>query len=268
MIEKSRPAEGPAKLPPCEENYAYHFASEYVQRGWSVIPLRGKRPALASWKEFQIRRLTEEELPPWCADPTINLGIVTGKISGLIAVDCDTPEDAAFWLNGYPASPLVVQTGRGGKHIYYQMPDVLIGNRTRILGRNIDLRGEGGYCVAPPSRHPTTGIRYAWTNFGDYSLDAVPVFDPSWLGEGAARVHHRATAAAVRNGRAYIRHITAISGRGGHNATFRAACKLRDSGMRPEEALAALIEWNGSGNAQPPWSVHDLLHKVQSAYES
>lgn len=68
----------------------------------------------------------------------------------------------------------------------------------------------------------------------------------------------------MKHGPAYIAHIRAISGQGGHNATFRAACKLRDSGLGEAEALAALVEWNET-NAQPKWTVKELLHKVDDA---
>lgn len=70
----------------------------------------------------------------------------------------------------------------------------------------------------------------------------------------------------IRRPRSYIRTIHAISGQHGHNQTFRAACKLRDAGLTPEEALCELVIWNRT-NATPPWSVQELLHKVQSAYQ-
>jgi hypothetical protein len=146
---------------------------------------------LPSWKEFQSRRPTERELCDWFSrdDTGINVGIVTGRLSGLVVVDCDTAEDAAFWLMTYPVSPLVVTTGRGGSHSYYQFPEASIGNRSRVLGRCIDIRGEGGLVVAPPSRHPESGKPYTWTTFGNYSLADVPYFDPSWIGDDTASQH-------------------------------------------------------------------------------
>ncbi len=148
-----------------QPQYRYHFASTYADRGWSVIPVVGKRPALSSWKEFQSRHPSEQEIREWFPsdDKNLNVGIVTGRVSGLVVVDCDTADDATFWMATFPASPLVVKTGRGGSHIYYQFPDTSIGNRTRVLGRSIDIRGEGGLVVAPPSIHQESGNVYAWT---------------------------------------------------------------------------------------------------------
>ncbi len=56
----------------------------------------------------------------------------------------------------------------------------------------------------------------------------------------------------------------AVSGQGGHNATFRAACALvHGFGLAEADALAVLGEWNRS--CQPPWSESELRHKVMSA---
>jgi hypothetical protein len=156
--------------------------------------------------------------------------IVTGKLSGLVVVDCDAMEDAAFWQEHYPSSPLVVATGGGGVHFYYAMPEgVEIRNRAGVLGRKIDVRGEGGYATAPPSLHPS-GKKYAWLAH-DASV-ALPVFDAQWLidkSQPARRLMNVQTT-TVRNAVADIRRMHAKAGEGGHNATFRAACKLRDAG--------------------------------------
>ena len=77
--------------------------------------------------------------------------------------------------------------------------------------------------------------------------------------------HRTSKPAQVRNAVAYIRRIHAKAGEGGHNATFRAACKLRDAGLSEEEALCVLTDWNET-NASPPWSAADLVHKIRSVY--
>ena len=154
-----------------------------------MIARCGKRPAVPSWKEFQSRRATEQEVREWFSQDgnDVNVGIVTGLISGLVVVDCDTADDAAFWMTTFPVSPLVVATGRGGSHIYYQLPETSIGNRSRVLGRRIDVRGEGGVVVAPPSKHPENGTLYTWTTCGNYSLADVPYFDAKWVGVDAEK---------------------------------------------------------------------------------
>ena len=64
-----------------------------MARGWSIIPLRArsKVPAV-KWEPYQRRLATLEELETWFTRPGSNVGIVTGTISGIFVVDCDSPE--------------------------------------------------------------------------------------------------------------------------------------------------------------------------------
>ena len=245
-------------------------AREYLARGWSVIPLVGKLPAIPAWKEFQSRRPTRTEVETWFSEgtrPPSGLGIVTGKLSRLVVVDCDSLEAAAFWRERFPSSPSFVATGGGGVHFYYGMPDgAEVRNRAGVLGRKIDVRGEGGYATAPPSLHPS-GAPYVWQAY-DASA-ALPNFDAAWLVDETKRVRLPSSEATgqVRNAVAYIQRIYAKAGEGGHNATYRAACKLRDAGLSADEALQVLIDWNET-NASPPWSAAELVHKIRSAFDS
>jgi DNA-binding transcriptional ArsR family regulator len=116
----------------------------------------------------------------WVRWPDANIGIPTGKRSGLLALDVDTynwgagsletledehselPETAAF------------QTGRGGMQLVFQCPPdgPPIRNSAGQLGRGLDVRGEGGYIVVPPSR---TEGPYEWLE------RRPPVAPPEWL---------------------------------------------------------------------------------------
>ena len=71
-------------------------AHEYLDRGWSIIPIKpeGKRPAI-KWREYQERQPTYEEVEQWWTQwPDHDIAIITGAISGVVVVDCDN-EDAA-----------------------------------------------------------------------------------------------------------------------------------------------------------------------------
>lgn len=172
-----------------------HHAFEYFDRGWSIIPLVGKRPPKNfGWKRLQIERATLDDVRRWFAPLSggfTNIGIVTGAVSGIMVVDCDTPDDTEWWRENFPATPLASQTGRGGAHLFYRTsPNVLAGNRANILGRNIDIRGDGGYVCAPPSVHPDTDVVYEWQLWRHYALDEIPFFDPAWLsGSRDASIH-------------------------------------------------------------------------------
>src|SRR4051812_5400647 len=91
-------------------------ALAYLSRGWSVIPIapRGKTP-LVRWQEFQNRHPTESEVRRWFSEhPDANIGVVTGAISGIIAVDIDGAEGEAALTSRVGALPLTL-TNRSGR---------------------------------------------------------------------------------------------------------------------------------------------------------
>jgi len=150
----------------------------YHKTGLSVIPIRekDKRPAVPSWKTFQTTRADAKTIEKHFTDhPDDNIGIVTGRISGITVIDID--------IKGIPEGELdenltkivnaicgtdnvsrerfaVVLTGSGGLHIYTKYIDM----KTQLqipasqlvpgaLGM-IDVKSDGGYVLAPPSTHP------------------------------------------------------------------------------------------------------------------
>jgi hypothetical protein len=249
------------------------FALRYLECGWPVIPTTGKQPAVA-WSRYQRRLPSVDQVRKWFAGRgcRYNLAIVTGRCAGLVVVDCDRDEDTLWWQRHFPRTPRVVTTGAGGKHFYYRHPGGSIRNRTRLFGRRIDLRADGGVVIAPPSVHGHTRQAYRWDHGFCSQADDVPSFDLCWVAEQEATSAHQRPRAGcaevtIRDGLAYIRQIRAIAGHGGHNATFRAACKLRDSGLTADEAMKALVLWNET-NASPVWSAKELAHKVDDAYRN
>lgn len=242
-------------------------ANGYLARGWPVIPLHGKLPAVC-WKEFQKRLPTGDELRNWFTqhvEPPTGLGVVTGSLSGLVVVDCDSRADAGFWQAEHGGSSHMASTGGGGVHLYYAMPPgEEVRNRAHLFGRRIDVRGEGGYVTAPPSKHPS-GVGYEWLLFDGSAT--LPLFNSSWLAQPMRESSFPRTLETkrIRYALAYIRRIQANTGEGGHNATFRAACRLRDAGLSEDEALGVLSTWNET-NASPPWSTVELEHKICSAF--
>ena len=142
-------------------------ALEYCTQGWSVIPLkpRGKRP-LVEWESYQGIAAGEDEIREWWDKwPDANIGVITGSVSGLVVIDLDGDGGAQlFEQYGLTMQRTgVVQTGKG-YHGYYAYFDTDIGNRARWLSNSscsVDVRGEGGYVVAPPSIHES-GRVYQW----------------------------------------------------------------------------------------------------------
>jgi len=165
-IPKARRMTGPSML----DN-----ALEYLGRGWNVIPVsKSKRPLLPTWKEYQERRVTEEEIRTWWGkNPTAGVAILTGRISGIVVVDADTEEGAATVERYMLHSTLEAETGGGGRHYYFKHPGREVPSLVRFMP-GVDIRGDGGYVVVPPSPH-ASGRRYRWRHAATTSIAEMPV---------------------------------------------------------------------------------------------
>ena len=161
-------------------------ALQYAAFHWSVIPIRArdKRPII-KWQIYQQRLATGDEITGWYKRwPTANVGIVTGMISGLVVLDIDPrhggDKNLAQWeIEHGPLPPTVeARTGGGGRHIYFRHPGGVIHNRVG-LAQGIDLRGDGGCIVAPPSIH-SSGKSYTWIK-GHEPGKASMAELPGWL---------------------------------------------------------------------------------------
>lgn len=156
------------------------WALYYLHRGWSVIPVgKDKRP-LIEWKEYQSRFPTEEEIKTWFSKPNVmGVAIITGSLSKLVVLDIEKDAD----LTGIENSPTITsKTGGGGEHRYFRYPLMgVIHNSAKQIHEKMDIRGEGGYVVAPPSLHPS-GNLYEW--FDLCSPDEIELEEiPKWLYE-------------------------------------------------------------------------------------
>ena len=147
------------------------WALYYAELGLAVFPLayRNKVPAIeggckaATTEKSKIERW-------WNQNPRYNIGIATGnKSNGLVVIDLDVDKNKGIdgyevlrdWQNKHGELPETWQsiTGRGGYHYFYK--DTITHSNKVGLYEGVDIRGEGGYIVAPPSVHPN-GNTYEW----------------------------------------------------------------------------------------------------------
>lgn len=155
---------GAPPITPPKGNDFLAYALWYAKLGFRVLPLkeRAKEPLIADWPN---KATTDEATIRgwWRKWPKANIGIATGRYGGgnFCVLDFD-PRHGGNWYADAPKSDLpdtwVVHTGGGGRHFYYKTPYPL---RGRKLKDGVDLKGEGGYVVAPPSIHPDGG-EYVW----------------------------------------------------------------------------------------------------------
>jgi hypothetical protein len=182
----------------------------YADRGWKVFPApRGERKSHKSaaysdgikWGATKDPDQIRDDFDRW---PEANIGIPTGKdndiwvldldskeghgvdgianfialvednliVSDRIQLTIDKPDDA---LRAIKAMTLSAATPSGGIHLYFKWPaDKVITNSTSKVAPGIDVRGEGGMIIAPPSVKPPDGY-YSWTS------NVEPVEAPAWL---------------------------------------------------------------------------------------
>lgn len=153
-------------------------AVDYLDRGLSIVPLlpNSKRPA-GRWKHLQHAPIARSHVRAWWGrNSPHGLGIVTGAISHDLCVLDIEPEHRSHVVKRFGlARANAVTTARGGVHVYCRAPAQ--SGPLVVEGVHIgDVRGNGGYVVAPPTRM-TTGA-YAWAD-RDADFDALPPA-PGW----------------------------------------------------------------------------------------
>lgn len=129
----------------------YSQALAVAVNGFSVIPLKkDKRPLLASWKQYQEKPASDEQIELWWTEhPDANVGVVTGKVSGVTVVDIDTYKGGD--ISKFPET-YTVRTGNGGYHLYYiYEAGLTISANAYAHLPGVDIRNDGGFVVAPPS---------------------------------------------------------------------------------------------------------------------
>lgn len=105
------------------------------------------------------------------AVPRGMLAVRTGAASDLVIVDGDPRHGAQLDPVLMPPTRYVI-TGSDGWHGWYWHPGVPIPNSASRIGPGIDIRGDGGYAVCPPSVHPRSGRPYRWIN--SYPMREMP----------------------------------------------------------------------------------------------
>jgi hypothetical protein len=232
-------------------------ASEYAARGWRVFPLNGKVP-LAGSNGCLGASSDPAAVVLW--PPGVNVGIATGR--GLVVLDIDHRYDGGDSLaeleRRHGRLPLTVsaETGGGGEHMFFAS-HARVRNSAGKLGRGLDVRGEGGYVVAPPSIHPDTSRPYTWDNHPD----DVPLASlPGWLEQLLAEepvVHAR----PVTEWRKLAAHGVTEGAR--NQAVAQIAGHLLARAVDPFVTLELVLAWNRNRN-RPPLGDGEVARTVNS----
>lgn len=245
-----------------EEQLLYRAAMSYAKAGLAVFPLeeRGKKPRTKNGCKDATTDAAQVKAW-WQQWPNANIGIATGKKSGgIFVIDLDIDENKG--LDGYhalqdwerengsfPDSWMSI-TGRGGYHLYFKS-DTEIKNRAGIID-GIDVRGEGGYVVAPPSIH-SNGRRYEW----EYSPEEYE------LVEADEAVKAFLNQKSDEQGKTFIMPEQVEQGNR-NDILFKVACALQEKGMSDVAILNAVMAENQE-RCKPPLDEKEVRILVNSA---
>lgn len=162
-------------------------AKKYAAKGFSVFPVKGKIPTTPHGFKDAVNdaSLVEALFTKYPGD---GIALATGKGSGVFVLDVDIKNDAGGDDTlrelevKHTELPETVQskTASGGAHYFFQYPEDGIGSNASIVGKGLDIRGDGGYVVIPPSPG------YSW-EVSHHPEDITFAKAPEWLLEAARR---------------------------------------------------------------------------------
>lgn len=237
------------------------------RRGASC-PDAGKHPRITEWQhqassdEAQIRTW-------WRGWPDANIGVACG--AEVVVIDVDVKAGApgesslatlAAELGDLPDSAEAL-TPTGGRHLVFRGDPTLRNSQAGKLAAGLDVRGNGGYFVAPPSR--TEKGEYEWRAFSSVLDGPLVPLPRAWLerlaagrnGNGNGR--HHAGSASVGELPAEI-----YEGQGRNAQLFSLACGMVARGMSRVEIKDSLDSVNYH-RCRPPLDTDELGKLIDSA---
>lgn len=241
-------------------NQTLHAALLYASRGWALGPTWGLDPARPSECSCPNHGCASPGKHPvtgrgvhdfssevrmvhrwWARHPTRGIGLATGDRSGVWALDVDgalgasSLRDLTKRLGSLPDT-VTSRTGGGGWHLLFRMPeDREVRNSAGKVGLSVDVRGNGGFIVLPPSLH-LSGRRYRWLP-GRGPEEISLAMPPDWLLELATPTQKKVVPVLQWQGPRGSRYVAAALERectelartseGSRNdRLYRAACSL------------------------------------------
>ena len=174
-------------------------ALDYAARGWEVFPAppgekksckAAKYSGGIKWGKTTDPKTVNKDFRKF---PDANIGVATGVASGIFVIEADTPEGhdvdglasikALEAEHGALPDTLMAISPSGSVHRYFNHPgaQIKVWNSDGKIAPGVDIRGDGGMVIAPPSIKPNVGI-YKWLNEGWAIADA-----PTWLIEAVSK---------------------------------------------------------------------------------
>jgi bifunctional DNA primase/polymerase-like protein len=248
-------------------------------RDWKSCNKQGKHPH--TWHGLLDASTNLDTIKNWWSKrPNANVGLITGKKSGIFVLDIDLNKGGEHSLNdlqdsyGELSPTLTAISGSGGRHLIFKYPnDVKLKNSVSLIAPGLDIKSDNGYIVAAPSSH-ISGGRYQWHGVNTPILDA-----PDWLvalillAEDEAKRDKKVESIAFDYSTALVsteiikegQDFNTASGksRGRHDYLFRYASGLVMS-HSPEQVIAK-VQARNLARCVPPLDYEDVVKQVESA---
>ena len=260
--------------------------NNYIHHGWYVVPIHGvmvgrdgelkctcgkadcsspgKHPTTP--QGLKNATVKKDWIDAWWKKwPWANVGIVTGQLSGIVVIDIDPRHggndalDDLFVKHGAFPETVEVMTGGGGRHFYFKAPSHQVKNSAGLIGSGIDVRGENGYVLAPPSEH-ISGNKYELEASSEPSMVGLAEM-PAWLFDYLNKPAP-AKDVSVHHGEPGKSSIIADGGR--DNFMIACAGAMRRWGMT-YEAIVSALRIDNQARCNPPLEDKDIVRIARSS---
>jgi hypothetical protein len=241
-------------------------ALQYEKKGMSIIPVSFDKKPLIKWEAYQKIRATPDIIRQWWEKyPKANIGIVTGPISNLLVIDCDTTAAIQRIQDLIPDSLSVPceTTPRGGMHFFFSHSEGFV-NRARVLD-GIDIRTSGGYVAVAPSVNGN-GKHWEW-------ITSILEVNPPEIAPGIKDILFNSLLLLYRETQKdALQSVTSVTKRnilfqdGNRDEDlFHLANCLVKGGMYRDEMQQVLEIF--AQNCNPPFSLDIAQEKIKSAIQ-
>lgn len=240
------------------------YALAYAKMGMAVFPLVPKSKNPATSNGFLNATTDFNQIEKWWGkNPNYNIGIATGQMSGgIVVIDLDIDKEKGKYGNetlreweaehGQLPDTCRTITGRGGYHLLFRTDREIPCSAEE--SKAVDIRGDGGFVVAPPSIHPN-GRFYEW--------EQAP--DEFEIAQADALVYDFIDFVRTEKKKKDSFSVPEIIPEGNRdNTIFKLACSLQSKGLSDEAILAAAMAENDA-RCVPPLTDKEVEQKVESA---
>lgn len=216
-----------------------------IPAGWRVFPLAPKdKVPMPGSRGFHDASDDPEVIAAWWrSNPAANIGLATGRGSGVVVLDVDPRHGGHISLEivearyGKLPDTLICETGGGGLQYYFRHPGYTVRNTARLHGFDgLDVRGDGGYVVLPPSVHPSGGV-YCWQDCEPGEIEIAEM--PEWVSPTFIDPDH-----PTHTARSFVSFDTPAPEGERNDTAARLAGRVIAKGMSLAETLQMVREWN------------------------